>query len=615
MTPLLHLLLLLASLRACSGQPPETELIEMAKDHVECEIDKYYDPGTKDMQLMADICYPPVKSGDPKRAAVVVAHGQGKHKRDMWIWGERILRGGRVVMNIEFRTDHCDGDITQAVRWLRRRAGTYNIDPARIGLFGYSYGAMCATWAALSYAGAQSVAVLAGAMKVQPWWSLNNIPPFLFMHATDDPIVPIDNARSEYSTFKAAGANVELVELSEGGHTGLRAHKKQITHIVEHFFTQTLGASRPVTRATDPDGSEMFEQQRAALTRVRTLTADAESYASVLDEGSAAILAEYLQTVISYFGGMVDANDESTQQALVAMARWALFSNPDGATPRNWDDLMNELRHAMWALAPSALEWVNAHHSAPAVPQQGWAPMKPPMGAAQRAASKAIALNATVDVDGYKAIVALKCSDAMATFIGRVIDAYGGFYDTSVEANVLGLARYYSGEVASAGFQHLLAELRQKRWALAPSGLKRAQVHNVTEEECNVTGGVDSIRRLPLNDTGYLCAASALKDEYMARFIERVIEDGGGRVDEDAKGKLMGLAHWYSGENGVQDFQNLAAELRRTDWALSPVAIAMASGGKATAEFALLQLRGSASHHQAGSAVSSGRLSPHVLAP
>lgn len=611
---LIRMLLMISCVPRCVCQPPEPERLELAKDQVQCVVDTWYDPGNKDMQLMADICYPSVKVGDAKRAAVVVAHGLSKHKRDMWIWGERVLRGGRVVMNIEYRTEHCDGDITQAVRWLRGRAEEYNIDPARIGLFGYSYGAMCATWAALSYAGAQSVAVLAGAMKVQPWWSLNNIPPFLFMHATDDPIVPIANAHSQYSTFIEAGADAQLVEFAHGGHTALRIHQEEIAELVDSFFNRTLGASTSLHRIADASSSPVLVERQVTRTMIQRLPADADSYSTVVEKRDSALLADYLETVIAHFGGMVDASAEATQQALVALARWALFSGQEGETPRTWEALMDELHHARWALSPTALQWVSVHHTPPAVPQQGWAPMKPPMGAAQRAASKAKALNATVDIKGYKSVVELKCSDAMAIFIGRTIDAYGGYYDTSIEGNVLGLARYYSGEVAAAGFQHLLSELKQKRWALAPAGLKRAQVQTFTEQECNTTGGVEAIQRLPLNDRGYLCAASVLKDEYMAQFIQRVIENGGGQVDEESKGRLMGLAHWYSGENGVQDFPSLIAELHRTDWALAPAALARADEKRSSAT-ALLQLRGSSVHYPAKTRVSSTGSSSSVLAP
>ncbi|MDF1755401.1 MAG: alpha/beta hydrolase [Verrucomicrobiales bacterium] len=82
--------------------------------------------------------------------AVVLIHGggwAGRSRRDMAQIARRLAKEGYVVFNIsyrfapEFRYPAQVHDVQLAVRWLRHYAKRYQVDPDRIGVWGYSSGA------------------------------------------------------------------------------------------------------------------------------------------------------------------------------------------------------------------------------------------------------------------------------------------------------------------------------------------------------------------------------------------------------------------------------------------------------------------------------------------
>jgi acetyl esterase/lipase/esterase/lipase superfamily enzyme len=148
---------------------------------------------------------------------------------------------GYAVASIDYRTGPGTTLATQvadakaAVRWLKANAGAYNLDPARVGVFGYDTGAQIAT--VLGTAGdvkelegesgnlsqsshVQAVVDLAGSVdKSQPVNPIAFIskddPPVLILHGTADDKVSTLQSQALVSALKVAGVNATL-ELQMG---------------------------------------------------------------------------------------------------------------------------------------------------------------------------------------------------------------------------------------------------------------------------------------------------------------------------------------------------------------------------------------------------------------
>ncbi len=104
--------------------------------------------GDGHVRQMLDI-YLPTNPPSGPRPAVVWVHGGGWQNGDKLSAGNRaplLLQAGYVVVGINYRYSHQAifpaqiHDCKAAIRWLRANAGTYNIDPARIGGWGSSAG-------------------------------------------------------------------------------------------------------------------------------------------------------------------------------------------------------------------------------------------------------------------------------------------------------------------------------------------------------------------------------------------------------------------------------------------------------------------------------------------
>lgn len=110
-------------------------------------------------------------------------------------------------------------DALQAMRYLRANAEDYDIDPDRIGMIGFSAGAM--TTMGVIMAGKPDArpdfaAAIYGSMigDTPP----QDGPPLFIVHAQDDPSVPVAKSVEIYSNWTAAGLPVELHIFETGGH-------------------------------------------------------------------------------------------------------------------------------------------------------------------------------------------------------------------------------------------------------------------------------------------------------------------------------------------------------------------------------------------------------------
>lgn len=103
---------------------------------------------------------------NPGRPAVVIVHGGGwlgGRRENHVSTGEALARRGMVAVSIDYRQaagtsmfDQVD-DVRDAIRFVRRRAASVGVDPARIAVMGDSAGGHLATLAGMAGRGAWDV--------------------------------------------------------------------------------------------------------------------------------------------------------------------------------------------------------------------------------------------------------------------------------------------------------------------------------------------------------------------------------------------------------------------------------------------------------------------------
>lgn len=227
--------------------------------------DQLFTPPNWPKPLLADVYTP---SGTPPSGerwpAVLVIHGGGWKSGDraqVESLAERVAKRGYVAVNITYRLvpealfPTPVEDVQQAVRWLRANAERYQVDPTRIGAWGYSAGAhLAALVGGLSpgdrlYAeDARLKVVVAGGIPsdlrkfhggtlvpnfLGERWSENSVafresspaayvtagdPPVFLYHGTWDQLVPLDQSLDYKAALDAAGVANELYLLRGLGH-------------------------------------------------------------------------------------------------------------------------------------------------------------------------------------------------------------------------------------------------------------------------------------------------------------------------------------------------------------------------------------------------------------
>ncbi len=201
--------------------------------------------------------------------AAVIVHGGG------WVRGDRrtdveplfqpLNEAGIGWFSIDYRLvanamqfGYGIDDVESAVRFIRSHAGEFHIDADKLALIGESAGGQLAAMAALrlpegsvkavvalytptdlvkllrnsNYVPAQirkSVEgtpweniILAGLAQLSPIQNVRrDMPPFLFIHGTADPLVPYTQSTSMCERMREAGASCEVYPLEGAGH-GIR---------------------------------------------------------------------------------------------------------------------------------------------------------------------------------------------------------------------------------------------------------------------------------------------------------------------------------------------------------------------------------------------------------
>lgn len=229
-----------------------------------------------DEPLLLDVYRPPARSAP--RPAVVLVHGGGMwtgSRAHMSDPARQLARAGYVAFSVDYRlVETATGrhrwpaqldDVQRAVRWVRANAGRYGVDPGRVGAYGWSAGGQLAALlgtrdtraetdpALAAYPSRVScvvdlagdvdlaaytrppaldevVALLGGTPEDVPEryrdasplsWIDERTAPFLVIHGAPDDVVPVAQSQRLVSALRAAGVEVEYVELPDVGHGDL----------------------------------------------------------------------------------------------------------------------------------------------------------------------------------------------------------------------------------------------------------------------------------------------------------------------------------------------------------------------------------------------------------
>jgi acetyl esterase/lipase len=220
--------------------------------------------------------YRPAGDSVTGRPVVVWVHGgsfRGGDKASPEIVDEAttFARKGYVTASINYRlsTNGCSSsgstgecvtainqareDAQSAVRFFRRRAGTYGVDPTRIAIGGTSAGAITALNVGYQpdhpgasgnpgYSSAVGGALsLSGAVIFTGEVGPGDAPALLF-HGTQDPLVPYPWAQDTVEAAQAEGLRAYLITWEGEGHVPYTAHRDEIIHLSTNFVYRTLDA-------------------------------------------------------------------------------------------------------------------------------------------------------------------------------------------------------------------------------------------------------------------------------------------------------------------------------------------------------------------------------------
>lgn len=218
----------------------------------------YHQVGGRELRLF--VFEPAGRRAGDRRTAFLTVHGGGWSGGDpsrMFPFAAHFARRGCVAFSVEYRRaapaagiSVFDGlaDVRAAVRAVRRRAGEFGVDPARVVVHGASAGGHLAVGAALfepageaqdagessrpdalvlfypvidtSAEGYGQTRIGARWREISPVEHVRpGLPPTLVCHGTADTVTPVAGVRRFAAAMLAAGNRCEL-ELQEGGGHG-----------------------------------------------------------------------------------------------------------------------------------------------------------------------------------------------------------------------------------------------------------------------------------------------------------------------------------------------------------------------------------------------------------
>lgn len=137
-------------------------------------------------------------------------------------------------------------DATQALKLVRGMAAKYAIDPNRVGMMGFSAGAITTLGTTLQAdsMARPSFAVSVYGMPVITTLPAADAPPLFLVHAQDDPVVPAIGSSKLFEQWQSVRRPVEAHIYSKGGHGfGMRLKDQPVGHWPEalHAWLKSQG--------------------------------------------------------------------------------------------------------------------------------------------------------------------------------------------------------------------------------------------------------------------------------------------------------------------------------------------------------------------------------------
>jgi acetyl esterase/lipase len=244
----------------------------------------YRDGGGRRSRL--DVYVPEVSVTEGNRPALIAIHGggwRGGSKSDYGRSLAALVRRGIVVVAVDYRLSRPGApswpdnleDVRDALRWVRRHAADYAIDPERIAVIGASAGGHLALLlgtsagadrrarvsAVIDFYGPTDLAALSdgrtaanGAVglllggrpevlteQYAAASPLQHIgpggPPVLIVHGTDDELVPLEQSRALASALERAGVRHRLIVVEGARHGfGLVAGSRELAPDILAFL-------------------------------------------------------------------------------------------------------------------------------------------------------------------------------------------------------------------------------------------------------------------------------------------------------------------------------------------------------------------------------------------
>ncbi len=265
----LTLLMTLVLLAACAERTnaPDNPAPTEGPYEVTVQEQQLFSPSDWPQELLADL-YLPDTNGD-HRPALLMVHGggwEGRSRSDMDRAARHLAQNGFVVMNVDYRFapeyqfPEQLYDVQIAMHWLHDRASDLQIDPERIGAFGFSSGAHLVSLMALVAGQGGELDRPYGGIRTQPYAVVAggtpsdlrkfddgrlveqflggiqaevpdryhdaspivhrhaDAPPFFLFHGTLDRLVPPDHARDFHQALEREGVDSELFMQRLRGH-------------------------------------------------------------------------------------------------------------------------------------------------------------------------------------------------------------------------------------------------------------------------------------------------------------------------------------------------------------------------------------------------------------
>jgi acetyl esterase/lipase len=123
----------------------------------------------------------------------------------------RMMEPGRVL---------AVADAIQALKVVRGMAGKYGIDQSRVGMMGFSAGAIATLGTVLQAEAAArpNFAVSVYGMPIIATAPAADAPPLFLVHSQDDPVVPVTASSKLFEQWQSVHRPVEAHLYSKGGH-------------------------------------------------------------------------------------------------------------------------------------------------------------------------------------------------------------------------------------------------------------------------------------------------------------------------------------------------------------------------------------------------------------